>query len=665
VKYEDKEYYEEQIYYGEETVFDVFTYPMIIGDPKTALTLANTIVITEAMADKYFGGEDPMDKVLKLNNRREVTVTGVIKNVPPNTHFRFNMLLSFQTLREERAQLIESWAGPFGSYGYVLLHKDADHREINEKFPAMIDKYMGESLKDAGVGVEYFLTPITDIHLHSHKRHEMTANSDITYIYIFAVVAVFILLMACVNFMNLSTARSTARAREIGMRKVLGANRGQVIRQFFGESVIYSFISLVIAMILVYLSLPVFSSLSNRELSLDYSSIPWLIPGLIGLALLVGLLAGSYPALLLSRFQPARVLRSSPATGTSKSLFRRVLVVSQFAISIALIIATGIVISQLNYMQNKELGFEVENVIVIPLMDPSLVQSINSIKEEIVSYSGVVNAAASSHVPGGHTSGASFVPEGSTEEQARMMNWMNIDEDYLPTMRMELASGRNFSRDFAADSAGTILINEAAVRSIGWEDPLGKTIRFSGDTSGDKWEVVGVIKDFHNVSPHMVVEPLFIANDAARMRSLFVKISPENIPETIAFIENKWREFDPDRPFEYTFLDESYASQYKAEEKLRKIFVNFTLLAIFIACLGLFGLAAYSAEQRTKEIGIRKVLGSSVLSIMLLLSKDFAKWVLIANIIAWPLAWYGSGRWLENFAYKTPVADPVESLKYE
>jgi putative ABC transport system permease protein len=694
VAFEDKQYYEEKIYYGEETVFDIFTYPMILGDPKTALTLANSIVLTEDIANKYFGGEDPMGKVLKLNNTRECTVTGVIENVPPNSHFKFTMLISFQTLREERTQFVEAWAGPFGSYGYVLLDEGADYRQINEKLPAMVDKYMGESLKNAGVDVEYFLTPITEIHLHSDKRHEAGVNSDIKYVYIFAVVAAFILLMACVNFMNLATARSSTRAREIGMRKVLGASRGQVVRQFFGESMLYSFVSLVIAMILVHLTLPVFSSLANRDLTIDYSAMPWLIPALIGLALLVGLLAGSYPALVLSRFQPIRVLRAGAATTTSKSAFRKVLVVAQFAISITLLIGTSVVIGQLNFMRDKDLGFDKENVVTIPLNDRSLVQSVNSIMEEVGSYERVLSVATSSHHLGGHTSGASLVPEGSTESQAQMMNIMNIDENYLSMMKMELASGRNFSKSFATDSAGSVIVNEAAVREIGWDDPLGKTIRFSGDDSGDKWTVVGVVKDFHYVSPHMVVEPLLITNDTARLRSIFVRISPEDTPGTLAWLENKWKEFDPDRPFEYSFLDETYNEQYRTEEKLQSIFVNFTLFAIFVACLGLFGLASFSAEQRTKEIGIRKVLGSSVGSIVLLLSRQFAKWVLIANLIAWPLAWYLANKWLEDFAYRVSVgpsvfllagllaliialvtvsfqafkaasADPVESLRYE
>jgi len=457
---------------------------------------------------------------------------------------------------------------------------------------------------------------------------------------------------------------------------------------------LYSFVSLVIAMALVHLTLPVFSSLANRDLAIDYSGMPWLIPALVGLALLVGLLAGSYPAVVLSRFQPIRVLKAGAGTTTSKSAFRKMLVVAQFVISITLIIGTSVVMGQLNFMRDKDLGFDKENVVTIPLNDRSLVQSVNSIMEEVGSYERVISVATSSHHLGGHTSGASLVPEGATENQAQMMNIMNIDENYLSMMKMELAVGRDFSKSFATGSAGSVIINESAVRAIGWDEPIGKTIRFAGDDSGDKWTVVGVVKDFHYVSPHMVVEPLLIANDTARLRSIFVRISPEDTPRTLAWLENKWKEFDPDRPFEYSFLDETYSEQYRTEEKLQSIFVNFTLFAIFVACLGLFGLASFSAEQRTKEIGIRKVLGSSVWNIVLLLSRQRAKWVLIANLIAWPLAWYLANKWLEDFAHRVSIgpsvfliagvltlaialvtvsfqafkaasADPVESLRYE
>jgi putative ABC transport system permease protein len=477
------------------------------------------------------------------------------------------------------------------------------------------------------------------------------------YVYIFGVVAVFILLMACINFMNLATARSVTRAREIGMRKVLGADRGRIARQFFGESIIFSLISLAIAVTLVQLTLPFFSSLADRELSVSYSRMPWLIPALVGLAVLVGIVSGGYPALLLSGFQPARVLKGIWSVGASGAGFRKVLVVLQFAISISLITGTFMIIEQLNYMRSRDLGFDMEQVVAIPIMDRILVRSIESIKEEIGSYSDVVSVAASSHVPGGITSGASFVPEGYPEGQSQMMNRQFIDDDYFSTLGMEIVAGRNFSNDFPADTAASVIVNETAVRTIGWDDPLGRTIHYTGDPDWDKNKktVVGVVKDFHYMSLHQAIEPLHISRESNMFRVLFVRISPHDVPRTLEFLESTWKEFDPDRPFEFYFLDESYDRQYRAEDKLRNIFFNFTLLAIFIACLGLFGLASFAAERRTKEIGIRKVLGASVTGIVLLLSKDFTKWVIIANVIAWPAVWFASRRWLENFAYHTGI----------
>jgi putative ABC transport system permease protein len=655
IEYENKRFYEERIYYAEETVFDIFTFPMVKGDPKTALETARSIVITERMAEKYFGAEDPIGKTLKLNNRTECSVTGVIRNVPANSHFVFDMLLSFQTFAERNKETVESWMSYFGCFGYILLHENSDYKELEKKLPAMKEKYIGNALDGTGVNVEYFLTPLTAIHLHSHKRHEIAGNSDIMYVYIFGAVAVFILLMACINFMNLATARSVTRAREIGMRKVLGANRSQIAKQFFGESIFYSVLSLAIAITLVQLALPVFSSLSDRELSISHSRIPWLIPALAGLALLVGLVSGSYPAILLSGFHPVKVLKGNWNVSASSAGFRKILVVVQFAISISLIIGTLMIIAQLNYMKNTDLGFDMEQVVVIPIMDRALVKSLESIKEETGNYNDVISVTASSHVPGGITSGASFVPEGYPEGQAQMMNRQFIDDDYISTMGMEIAEGRNFSREFPADTAESILINETAVRTIGWDDPIGKTIYYSGDPDKAKKRVVGVVKDFHYMSLHMEIEPLYIGREMDLFRFVFVRINQRNIPATLAFLESKWKEFDPGRPFEYYFLDESYDLQYRPEEKLRSIFFNFTLLAIFIACLGLFGLASFAAEQRTKEIGIRKVLGASVSGIVLLLSKEFTKWVLIANLIAWPVVWLASKKWFENFAYHTEI----------
>ncbi|MBU8922929.1 MAG: ABC transporter permease [Bacteroidales bacterium] len=655
VGYGHAEFYEENIFYAEESVFDIFTFPMIKGDPATALAAANTVVITEEMAGKYFGTENPVGKSLKLNNQTEFEVTGVIENIPGNSHLTFDMLLSFQTFLEQRRQVVESWSSYFGCYGFVLLAEGTDYRDLEAKLPGMKEKYLGDSMKGSGVDVEYFLNPITNIHLHSHKRHEMSSNSDIMYIYIFGVVALFILLMACINFMNLATARSAARAGEIGMRKVLGASRRQIIFQFFGESVFYSLVSLVIAIILAKVSMPLFNSLASRELEISFSRMPWLIPALAGLAIFVGLVAGSYPAILLSRFNPVKVLKSKVNAHASNPGFRKVLVVAQFTISIALIIATLIVIDQLDYMKNRHLGFDKEQVVVIPIKEQSMTRRTEEVKSEMLRLRGVSGATASSHVPGGNSSGGSFVPEGMPDGASIMMNVQNIDEDYVEVMGMELVMGRSFSKDMPADSAQSIMVNEAALRLAGWDDAIGKSIYNAGDPDRVKRDVVGVIRDFHYKSLHMVIEPLFITISRGFYRNVFVRIEPGNVGETLASLEKVWKQFDPDRPFEYYFLDESFDGLYRVEEKLQKIFFNFTLLAIFIACLGLFGLASFAAEQRTREIGIRKVLGASVSGIVMLLTKEFTKWVLISNLIAWPVAWYAMKKYLDNFAYHTEI----------
>jgi len=436
VKFGEKQFFEEYVSYADETVFDIFTLPMLNGDPKTALKTAYSVVITKDMANKYFGVNNPIGKILKFNNKYDYTVTGVIKNVPRNSHFKFDMLCSMESLRAQNRQLVESWSGPFGSYSYVLLKEGCDYKELEKKFPAFVDKYMGDDLKEsAGVDIEYFLQPLTTIHLHSHRRHEMAGNSNITYIYIFAIVALFILLMACINFMNLATARSAKRAREIGMRKVLGGDRANLIKQFFGESLIYSFLSLFLALILAKFTLPFFNSIAERELSLNFAQIPWLLPAFIGLALLVGLIAGSYPAIFLSGFRTIKVLKGNTVFSASNSRFRKILVIAQFTISIILLIGTAIISNQLSYMKNKKLGFKKERVVVLPIMDKSIITSLKSIKADLNQYHGVISVAASSHVPGKRPSGGNYIPEGFAEGNSVMMNGMNIDTDYIVSER--------------------------------------------------------------------------------------------------------------------------------------------------------------------------------------------------------------------------------------
>jgi putative ABC transport system permease protein len=584
-----------------------------------------------------------------------MAVTGVVKNAPPNSHLIFNMLCSFETYAQNFQMDMKNWLS-INNYTYILLQEGSDYRKLEQKFPEMIDKHAGILLKAIKGEIALSLQPLTSIHLHSNLMQEVSGNSNIAYVYIFASIAVFILAIACINFMNLSTARSTNRVQEVGLRKVLGADRGKIIRQFLTESVLYSLISLGGALLLVDLALPLFRSLSGIELSIHYTQTPWLIPGLIGLAVLVGLWAGSYPAFFLSAFHPARVLKGLFKRGKASSRFRSILVIAQFSISIVLIIGTIIVFSQLHYMKNSRLGFHKEQLVVIPISDDSTLESLRPLKEELRSHSGILSVAASSHVPGQPTYYNPFIPEGFTMDQMQYMGELYVDHDYIPAMGIEIAAGRNFSADLQTDRDQSVIINETAARKFGWDSPVGKTIQeISMSQKLSKKIVIGVVKDFHMESLHKQISPLFIGYTTHNLNSLTLRISPQNIPETMTFVGSKMKEFDPSRPFEYSFLDDSFDALYRSEDRLSRIFSYFSVLAVFIACLGLFGLASFTAEQRTKEIGIRKVLGASVSGIVVSLSREFTKWVLLANIIAWPVAYYFLYRWLHGFAYRITI----------
>jgi len=656
VKYEDKVFYENGILYADNSVFQVFTFPLIKGDPHTALKRAYTIVLTQETAERYFGSENPLGKVLNYNNQYDFTVTGVMENVPQHSHFTFDMLCSYETLYDLDREAMEEWFN-FRDYSYLLLPEGFDYKILENKFPALVEKYMGGMLKALGGEIKFFLQPLTSIHLHSNLENEIRANSSITYIYIFTAIGIFILCIACINFMNLATARAATRAKEVGMRKVVGAARKELIWQFLGESLIYSVFSLMIAILFVRLAIPFAESLSGRHMSLNIAEMPWLVPSLIALVLLVAFVAGSYPALFLSAFRPAQVLKGNLKAGSVHSRLRSFLVVAQFIISITLIIGTGIILNQLKFMKNKSLGFEKENVLVIEVRDSNIRQSFESIKAEIRKIPGVLSVSSTSLVPGQEPSVQPFIPEGYTEKQAQLMEIFRVDHDFFPTLGMEVVKGRNFSPEYGTDSRSAVIINETAAKRYNWEDPIGKTIRAIGDEVG-KWEtftVVGVVKDFHRTSLHSVIAPQIIGNDPGSFDVLAIRFNPENSDTTLSLIREKWKEVDPTRPFDFLYLDGLIDRQYRAEERLSDIFSSFSVFAVFIACLGLFGMASFAAEQRTKEIGIRKVLGASVPGIVVLLSRDFLKLIVAANLIAWPLAYFGMSRWLRNFAYKSGI----------
>ncbi len=697
VKYDNRQFYEENIYYADDSVFEVFTFEMISGDPADALTRSNTIVITKTSAEKYFGEIDPLGKILKLNTN-EYTVTGVIEDVKLNSHLKFDMLCSFQTLYDQRGyDQMGSWQTALDYYTYIMLSEDADQMELENKLPGLIEKNMNTETNSTGISVRLFLQPLESIHLHSKMKYEISANSDITYIYIFSVIALFVLLIACINFMNLATARASVRAKEVGLRKVMGAYRQSLIRQFIGESIVFSVFAIVLALLIVKLSLPVFTSITGTDLSIDYDSMPWLIPGLLFISLIAGVAAGSYPAFFLSGFQPVKIIKGS-IYGNKKGVnFRSLLVVIQFSISIALITGTSIIYKQLNFMKTKNPGFEKEHVIVLPLTDRSVIRSLDMLKEEFKSFSGITEVSASLKSPGEEPGAFYYIPEGISGDKPVLMQYINVDDEYIKTMDISILAGRSFSNEMRTDAYSSVIINETAAKSLGWvgttgnyEGCIGKTIRGMGGVR----EVIGVISDFHLQSVHKAIVPLFVDYIPGYYNTLSLKVNPEGLPNTINSLRKKWKEVVPGSPFDFHFLDESYDKQFRADEKLSEIFSYFSILAIFIACLGLFGMAAFSAEQRVKEIGIRKVLGAASKGIIFLIGRDMMKLILISNAAAWPIVYFASSYWLKSFAYHTDIepqtfiyssllvfligiitisyqsikaasADPVESLKKE
>lgn len=656
VVYQNHRFFEEGVVWADNSIFDVFSFPFTKGDPLSALQTAYSVIITEEIAKKYFGDTDPLGKVLRFNNRDDFTITGVVENVPNNSHFSFDMLCSLETRYAQNRENMEVWLN-FNLFTYLLLPEDYDFKILEQKLPEVVEKYMGQNLKAMGGEINYFLQPLTGIHLHSNLENEMSGNSRISYIYIFSAIALFILLIACINFMNLATARSAIRAKEVGLRKVVGAFKKQLIMQFMGESLLISMIAFIFSLLLVRFALPVFSGLSGRDLHLDFMGIPWLIPGLIGLVIFVGLIAGSYPAFFLSSLKPITVLKGKNRAGRTSTRFRSILVVSQFVISITLIIGTSIILKQLNFVKNKNLGFDKGNLIVTELMDNRLRQSQESIKAELKKVPGIINAATSHVVPGQAANVQPFIPEGFSQEQAQLMQSINIDPEFIPTYGIELIEGRNFSHEFTTDADEAVIINETAMRKFGWDNAVGKTIQVPGDKVFE-WNlrtIIGVVKDFHIDSLHSIIMPLCLSNEPNYFNTITIRFNPKNISETLGLIQEKWKSVDPGHPFNFFFLDEYFGRQYISDERLSKIFGAFTLFAIFIACLGLFGMASFMAEQRTKEIGIRKVLGASIPGVVTLMSRDFIKLILVANVIAWPIAYFTIRSWLQNFAYQARI----------
>ncbi|UCC39517.1 MAG: ABC transporter permease, partial [Candidatus Aminicenantes bacterium] len=648
VRYKDTKFMEPRVSLADADLFEIFTFSFVKGDPKKALSDHMSIVITEEIAEKYFGSNNPIGKTLNMSKEFNFTVTGVIKKPPPNSHFQFDFLIPVETIKEYELgkETLESWNIYFFET-YVLLQKRVPFQGINQK----IHKYLRGRTVEA-LTIFLHLQPLKSTHLYSSEiQPRMSIQGDIKYVYIFSIIALFILIIACINFMNLTTARHANRAQEVGLRKVVGANRTELLKQFFGESILLSFISLVLAAALVELFLPAFRNLTEKHLAMFYAGNIKIIFAVIAIALFTGVLSGIYPALFLSSFQPVTIFRGSYKLRGGGSLFRKILVVMQFSFSILLIICTIVVSSQVGYMRNHELGFDKEHLLYIPIRG-ELWEKYESMKNELMKNPEIINVTATSNVPlrGTSRSGPTDRWKGKSPDKSLPWKLISVSHDYIEILNLKMIQGRNFSAEFPSDSS-QVVINETASKAIGTESPIGLQFTFWGD----EYTIMGVVEDYHYSPLNYEIGPLILAFKPEQYQYILFKIRSENIPDTLKYIERTCNQFESYFPFEYRFLDESYNALYKKERRLGKIFINFALLAISISCLGLFGLASFMAEQRTKEIGIRKALGAPVGGIVLLLSKEFTKWVLLANIIAWPIAYYIMAKWLENFPYRMSI----------
>ncbi len=703
IKYEEKSFKEQDFIFTDPTFFKIFSIPLLKGDPRTALKDPFSLVLSKKTAEKYFGKEDPLGKIVKVNNKDDYKITGIFDEIPHNSHFRFEVMASLESIEESREQIW--WRNNF--YTYLLLGKQVDPRSLEAKFPGVIKKYMAPQLEklsgqsydkmvaSGNLVLDFSLQPLRRIHLYSDLVAELGTNSDIKYVYIFSAIAFFILVIASVNFMNLSTARSAGRAKEVGIRKVLGSPRGQVIRQFLTESMILSILSMIIALVLVNLILPFFNQLAGKELTRSNFYGGAMIPAVLVITLLTGIMAGLYPAFFISAFQPIMALKGRLKSGVKSGWLRSGLVVFQFAASIVLIICTLVVMNQLHYIQEKKLGFDKEQVII--LFNTNLLgKQSETFKNELLTHASIKAATISSYLPiPSNRSDYAVFPEGQiNDKNSTTMQIWRVDYDYIKTLGMKIVKGRNLSREFSTDKTAAI-INQRAARQFGWEEPMGKHLSWVTSSQGDmtSYTVIGVVEDFHYDSLRDTIGPLImvLANSA---ELISFRIDTKDIPGTIGLLQEKWNRFLPGQPFEYSFMDERFNEIYKAERRLGKIFGVFAVLAILVSCLGLFGLAAFIAEQRTKEIGIRKALGATVPGIIRLLSKEFVIFVGIANLIAWPLAYIIMNKWLQGFAYRTSLqviiflaagvaavfiallttgyqaikaalSDPVQSLRYE
>ena len=659
-----RSFYESNGYMADSSFFEVLTYHFKEGNAATALAEPNTVVLSDEIKTKIFGNESALNKVIHIssstNGDNDFRVTGVFvpSSIPTHIDAKF-----FMSATGGKARSFFDRPNDLASnnmfYTYFLLKPGGDPKKLEAKFPAFIDKYAGKDLKELGFYKKQFLTAVKDIHLYSNTSSNVTASGSITYLYILGSIALFTLLIACVNFMNLSTARSSKRSAEVGVRKVLGAERSALIRQFLGESLLMSMLAFAFALLFTYLLLPLFSRVSGKTIVFSFHQHSILLFAFLALAILTGLMAGIYPAFYLSSFQPIKVLKGRISNSLAATSLRKALVVFQFVISAGLIIAAVIISDQMNYLRSKDLGFQKDQQIVIPLRSQTAKTSYISLQNELQNNPQVGNIGASLYYPGiFNPSDMPLYKEGENINNSKrfFMNW--VDEGFLTTLGIRPLAGRVFSKDFPGDTSFRMVVNLTGIKQLGFSSPqqaVGKKLLVDWQGQTYRWEIIGVVNDFHFKDLHSEIEPYgFQLNNVPQYNYAIVH-AKGNVSATLKSIESTWHKLNPNEPLEYSFLDDDFQKNYEADNRLSAIVRNFTIIAILISCLGLFGLATFSAEQRTKEIGIRKVLGASVQSIVALLSKEFLLLVLIAIVIATPLAWWAMNKWLQDFAYRTTI----------
>lgn len=657
VEYAEHKYNEKHFFFADSTYFSIFDHEFIFGNPETALDEIGSVVITESIAEKYFPGENPMGKILKFESNLNLKVSAVIEDVPEQSHFRFDFLGSMSSVRNAfGGRLPQTWVwNP--CWTYLLLDKHVNPETLEEKFSEFIEKYFYDAEKD---NISLYLQPLTDIHLKSKLDYEITANNSINSIYILSVIAFFLLVIAIINYMNLATATSASRSKEIGIKKVSGANRPQLIIQYIGESVILSYIALIIGLILIEFIIPVFNNFTGKHITFTDLMAWENVLMVLCLGIIIGVLSGIYPAFYLSSLNPLQVLKGKVSKGAKSGVGRRILVITQFTISISLIIGTIIIRDQLVYMKNADLGFSKDNIIVLPINRTPVVRNYDNFRKELQKSPHILSVTAMDDVFGSAHNTHEFRPEGLPEDQWQFYPALVVQYDFLKTFDLKLIVGRDYNEENKTDPVNGILINEAMVRHMGWGDPqeaLGK--KFSSLQGEER--IIGVFNNFHPTSLHESTGP-FVLNMKETpgaiswfLKYAAIKINPGSNTDALDFIENKWNEIAPDRPFEYFYLKDELAELYEDEENLSKLSFLFTLIIMFIAALGLLGLASFMAEQRTKEIGIRKVLGASTLNIIRNMTTEFVILVSIASFLAWIVSWIVMDDWLNRFPYQTPI----------